>query len=43
VAAEAVDPGTWNPRDRTKVVWEAQQLKLFDQVTAGDRFCATQH
>ena len=23
--------------------WQRQQLKLFDEVTAGDKFCATQH
>jgi hypothetical protein len=43
VAAEALDPGKWDPTDRTKVAWQKQQLKLFDKVTAGDKFCATQH
>jgi hypothetical protein len=43
VAAEALDPGKWDPTDRTKVAWQKQQLKLFDEVTAGDKFCATQH
>ncbi len=43
VVAEAPDPGSWDPIDRTKVTWEKQQLKLFDEVTAGDKFCATQH
>ena len=43
VAAEALDPGVWNPNDRAKVDWQRRQLKLFDQVTAGDAFCATQH
>jgi len=41
--AEAPDPGSWDPNDRAKVEWERQQLRLFDQVTAGDKFCATQH
>ena len=43
VVAEALDPGKWDPSDRTKVTWQRQQLKLFDEVTAGDKFCATQH
>jgi hypothetical protein len=43
VATEALDPGKWDPSDRTKVAWQKQQLKLFDEVTAGDKFCATQH
>jgi hypothetical protein len=43
VVAETPDPGSWDPNDRTMVEWEKQQLKLFDQVTAGDKFCATQH
>ena len=43
VVAEALDPGKWDPSDRTKVAWQKQQLKLFDEVTAGDKFCATQH
>jgi hypothetical protein len=42
VVAETVDPGAWDPSDRTKVEFEKQQLRLFDQVTAGDAFCATQ-
>jgi hypothetical protein len=43
VVAEALDPGKWDPHDRKKVAWQKQQLKLFDEVTAGDKFCATQH
>jgi hypothetical protein len=43
VVAEAADPGRWDPNDRAKVSWQKQQLKLFDEVTAGDKFCATQH
>jgi hypothetical protein len=43
VVAETADPGTWDPKDRAKVAWEKQQLRLFDEVTAGDAFCATQH
>jgi len=43
VVAETPDPGSWEPTDSTKVAWEKQQLKLFDEVTAGDKFCATQH
>jgi hypothetical protein len=43
VVAETADPGSWNPQDRAKVAFEKQQLRLFDQVTAGDTFCATQH
>jgi hypothetical protein len=42
VVAETADPGRWDPSDRAKVEWERRQLKLFDQVTAGDAFCATQ-
>jgi hypothetical protein len=43
VVAETPDPGDWDPQDRAKVAFEKQQLKLFDEVTAGDKFCATQH
>jgi hypothetical protein len=43
VVAETPDPGSWNPHDREKVAFEKQQLRLFDEVTAGDKFCATQH
>jgi hypothetical protein len=43
VVAETPDPGAWDPKDRTKVAFEKQQLALFDQVTADDKFCATQH
>jgi hypothetical protein len=43
VVAETADPGDWSPRDPAKVEWERQQLRLFDQMTAGDKFCATQH
>jgi hypothetical protein len=43
VVAEATDPGSWDPHDRAKVSFERQQLQLFDQITAGDRFCPTQH
>jgi hypothetical protein len=42
VVAEAADPGAWNPNDRAKVTFEQQQLRLFNEVTAGDKFCATQ-
>ena len=35
------DVGPARPRRRSPV--EKQQLKLFDEVTAGDKFCATQH
>lgn len=43
VVAETADPGKWDPRDAAKVAWERRQLQLFDEVTAGDKFCATQH
>jgi hypothetical protein len=43
VVAEVPDPGRWDPGDRTKVDWEREQLRLFDAITAGDKFCATQH
>ena len=43
VVAETADPGTWDRRDAAKVEWQRQQLRLFDEVTAGDKFCATQH
>jgi len=43
IVSETADPGAWDPRGRAKVAWEQQQLRLFDQVTAGDKFCATQH
>ena len=43
VIAETPDPGVWDKRDAAKVEWERRRLKLFDDVTAGDRFCATQH
>ncbi len=43
VIAETPDPGAWNPRDSAKVAFEKQQLRLFDEITAGDKFCATQH
>lgn len=43
VVAEVADPGPWSASDPAKVAWEKTQLRLFDQVTAGDRFCATQH
>ena len=43
VVTETPDPGAWDPHDRAKVAFESRQLKLFDEVTAGDRFCATQH
>jgi hypothetical protein len=43
VTAETPDPGAWDPHDREKVSFEKQQLSLFDEITAGDRFCATQH
>lgn len=43
VVAEAADPGAWNPNDGAKVAFEQQQLRRFDEVIAGDKFCATQH
>ena len=43
VVAETPDPGDWDRGDAAKVEWERRQLRLFDQVTAGDKFCATQH
>jgi hypothetical protein len=43
VVAETRDPGDWDRGDAAKVEWERRQLRLFDQVTAGDKFCATQH
>jgi hypothetical protein len=43
VVGETPDPGTWDPTDKAKVAWEKEQLQVFDQVTAGDKFCATQH
>jgi hypothetical protein len=42
VVAETADPGVWDKHDAAKVEWERRQLKLFDAVTAGDKFCATQ-
>jgi hypothetical protein len=42
VVAEVRDPGAWDPRDADKVAWQHRQLRLFDQVTAGDKFCPTQ-
>jgi hypothetical protein len=43
VVAETPDPGRWDPSDPVKVAWERKQLQLFDLVTTGDKFCATQH
>jgi hypothetical protein len=43
VTAEVNDPGTWDANDSQKVAWEKQQLALFDKITAGDKFCQTQH
>ncbi len=43
VVAEVADPGAWDAHDSAKVEWEHRQLQLFDQVTGGDKFCATQH
>jgi hypothetical protein len=43
VVAEVGDPGDWDPHDADKVAWQRRQLQLFDRVTAGDRFCSTQH
>ena len=43
VVAETPDPGAWDPHDRAKAAFEKQQLRLFDEITAGDKFCATQH
>ena len=43
VVAEVADPGVWDAHDSAKVEWQRRQLQLFDQVTAGDKFCATQH
>jgi hypothetical protein len=42
VVAETADPGDWNPSDHVKVAWEQGRLRLFDQVTGGDPFCAGQ-
>jgi len=42
VVAETADPGVWDKRDATKVEWERTRLRLFDEITAGDKFCATQ-
>jgi hypothetical protein len=42
VVAETPDPGTWDKHDAAKVEWERRQLTLFDEVTAGDKFCASQ-
>jgi hypothetical protein len=43
VVAETADPGKWDANDPAKVEFERRRLRLFDQVTAGDKFCATQH
>jgi hypothetical protein len=42
VAAEAAGVGRFDAGNPKDVEFEQQQLRLFDQVTAGDRFCPTQ-
>jgi hypothetical protein len=42
LVAEAASPGRYDPGDPHDVAFEQQQLRRFDQVTAGDRFCPTQ-
>jgi hypothetical protein len=42
VGAEVRDPGAWDPSDPEKVAWQRRQLRRFDKVTAGDKFCPTQ-
>jgi hypothetical protein len=42
VAAEVDGVGDYDPHDPADVQLEDQQLHLFDQVTAGDKFCPTQ-
>jgi hypothetical protein len=42
VVADARDPGAWDPHDAGKVAWQRAQLRLFDRITSGDRFCPTQ-
>jgi hypothetical protein len=42
VVAVARDPGAWDPHDPVKVAWQRRQLRLFDELTAGDKFCPTQ-
>jgi hypothetical protein len=42
VVAETADPGSWDSQDAAKVAFEKGQLRLFDELTAGDKFCSTQ-
>jgi len=42
VVAETAAVGTYDPTSAADVALEQQRLALYDQVTAGDRFCATQ-
>ena len=42
VEAEVAGIGRYDANDPRKVAYEQQQLALYDEVTAGDAFCATQ-
>ncbi len=42
VTAEVPGLGPYDPRNPADVSFEQNRLALFDQVTAGDKFCATQ-
>lgn len=41
--AETAGVGNYDSNNPSDVEFEQRQLRLFDQVTAGDKFCATQH